>query len=112
MMREKFNRVLITGASGMLGKAFQEVLNLKYPDADVKALSSKVLDVTDHDEVMSYIQYNPDLIIHTAAKVDANFCEDHYEQAKNIIVNGTRNIIELADACNAKVLYPQSLFLL
>jgi|APSaa5957512535_1039671.scaffolds.fasta_scaffold07562_2 dTDP-4-dehydrorhamnose reductase len=108
MMREKFNRVLITGASGMLGKAFQEVLNLKYPDADVKALSSKVLDVTDHDEVMSYIQYNPDLIIHTAAKVDANFCEDHYEQAKNIIVNGTRNIIELADACNAKVLYPQS----
>ena len=89
MMREKFNRVLITGASGMLGKAFQEVLNLKYPDADVKALSSKVLDVTDHDEVMSYIQYNPDLIIHTAAKVDANFCEDHYEQAKNIRVKIT-----------------------
>ena len=103
-----FSKVLITGASGMLGKAFQEVFCQKYPSADVKVLPHDILDVTDYKNVMSYIQYNPDLIIHTAAKVDANFCEDHYKQAKNIIVNGTKNIIELADKCHAKILYPQS----
>lgn len=103
-----FNKVLITGASGMLGKAFQEVFCQKYPGVDVKALSHDVLDVTNYKKVMSYIKYKPDLIIHTAAKVDANFCEENYEQAKNIIVNGTKNIVELANNCNAKILYPQS----
>lgn len=107
-MSSFFNKIIITGASGMLGKAFQDVLHLKYPDADIKALPSNILDVTNHEEVMSYVQYNPDLIIHTAAKVDANFCEDNYEHAKNIIVGGTKNIIELAEKCHAKVFYPQS----
>lgn len=106
--KQIFNRILITGASGMLGKAFQDVYDLKYPDSTIKPLSREVLNVTNHEDVMSYVQFDPDLIIHTAAKVDANFCENNYENAKDIIVNGTQNIVELARACNAKILYPQS----
>ena len=103
-----YKRIIITGADGMLGRSFQEVLRLKYPSADVKALSRHALDVTNRLGVMAYAEYNPELIIHAASKVDADFCENNYEEARDIIINGTNNVIELAEACNATVLYPQT----
>ena len=45
--------VLITGAGGMLGRAFAEVLAAGAPDARVLALARERLDVTDRGAVLA-----------------------------------------------------------
>lgn len=95
--------VLITGAAGMLGRAFVEVL-ADYP-CTVNARSHADLDVTDRDAVMAE---TADVIIHCAADVNAERCETQPEETHRIQVEGTANIAALAEAVGAKVLYPQS----
>ena len=63
--------ILITGASGMLGKALSEV----YPDADLLSGRSEV-DLTNFESVNKFFhgkRYNT--IIHCAAYTDLNYCE-------------------------------------
>lgn len=100
--------ILITGANGMLGRAFQEIIALYLPSAKIFAFGKNVLDVTDRAKVLECKKYNPHIIIHCAALVNADYCEDHEEEAYNIIVNGTKNIIELAKLTHSKIFYPQS----
>lgn len=102
------SRILITGADGMLGIAFKKILSEEYPLIDVQALSKDTLDIEDYDKVMSYKEYCPHVIIHCAAIVNADYCEVNYEKAYKTMINGTKNIIELANICNAKIFYPQS----
>jgi len=100
-------KIVITGAEGMLGSAFKSII-LKQIDCELLALSHKTLDVTNLELVMKLVETKPDIIIHCAAKVDANFCEKNVNYSYNSIVNGTKNIINLAKATNAKVFFPQS----
>lgn len=92
-------RVLITGAAGMLGRAFVEALR-DYP-CTVLARSHAELDVTDLDAVKAE---RADLVIHCAADVNAERCQGQPEETRRIQVEGTRNVARLG----AKVLYPQS----
>jgi dTDP-4-dehydrorhamnose reductase len=101
-------RVLITGADGMLGRAFQAVLASAYPSTLVLARTRQQLDVTLRDQVLAEHVHQVDAIIHCAADVNANRCEVMAEQCRAIQVDGTRNVIDLARACNATVFYPQS----
>jgi GDP-L-fucose synthase len=60
----KYNRILVTGGSGMVGQSLKKIM----PDAIY--LSSKNCDLTDSEAVESILlSYNPDAIIHLAAKV-------------------------------------------
>lgn len=101
-------RVLITGADGMLGRAFQEVLASAYPSTVVLARTRHQLDVTLRDQVLAERVHRVDAIIHCAADVNADRCEVMAEQCRTIQVDGTRNVIDLAKTCNATVFYPQS----
>ncbi|MEI6679664.1 MAG: sugar nucleotide-binding protein [Mariniphaga sp.] len=100
--------ILITGANGMLGLAFKEIINLYIPDAKVFALGKNVLNVTDREKVLECVKLKPDYIIHCAALVNADYCEDNEEEAFNIFILGMKNIIELAKITGSKVFYPQS----
>lgn len=100
--------ILITGAYGMLGLAFKEIINHHIPTAKVFAFSKNMLDVADRKKVLECEYLKPDFIIHCAALVNADYCEEHEEVAYNVIVKGTKNIIELAKICGSKVFYPQS----
>ena len=100
--------ILITGANGMLGLAFQEILRLFVPSAKVYALGKNELDVLDRERVLEWEKVKPEFIIHCASLVNADYCEENEDEAFDIIVNGMRNIIELAQISGAKVFYPQS----
>ena len=101
-------RIVITGATGMLGQAFQDVLRHQVPMAAVLALGKTDVDVRSLDQVLSIKDFKPDLILHCAAIVNADYCEDHLEEARAVKVGGARNIVELAQRTGAKVFYPQS----
>jgi len=101
-------KILITGADGMLGSSFEEIIKKYIQNCDITSTSKKEMDVTDMKEVLSYAENKIDIIIHCAAKVNADFCEKYPKESFREIVSGTNNIISLAQKTNAKLFYPQS----
>ena len=101
------NTVLITGADGMLGRAFTESL-AALPGCRVIALGRDRLDVTDREAVMAFSSANPEWIVHCAADVNADRCEKNPDACHAIQVGGTENVAALARSCGARVLFPQS----
>jgi dTDP-4-dehydrorhamnose reductase len=101
-------RFLITGADGMLGRAFQSVLASNCPSAVVLARTRTQLDITIREDVLAEQRNNIDVIIHCAADVNADRCELNAERCREVQVGGTENVIQLARACDATVFFPQS----
>jgi len=99
---------LITGGSGMLGRAYREQLERFAPAAKVHCLSKIQLDVRDPEAFEPYLNVRPDYVLHCAALVDADYCEEHADEGEATIVTGTRNVIEFSRCCGSKLLYPQS----
>lgn len=99
---------LVTGGKGMLARAFQSQLKQIAPTATVYCPSKAQLDVRWSGAFASYHSLKPDYVVHCAALVDADYCEDHSEEAVESIVRGTQHVVEFAFQCGAKLLYPQS----
>lgn len=102
-------KILITGGDGMLGRAFARQLKTHAPDVQFKALGKNELDVTDAQQLgdlKDWIQGG--WIVHCAALVNVESCAHHPNVARNIIVDGTRNAVELAKQTGARFMYPQS----
>lgn len=100
--------IVITGAGGMLGRAFQEALAEVPTGARVLALPRADLDVTDRNAVLGLAAAKPTLIVHCAADVNADRCEDDEAGCRAVQVGGTANVADLALAVGARVVYPQS----
>jgi dTDP-4-dehydrorhamnose reductase len=101
--------VLITGAEGMLGSAFSAIIRTQLPKCRLSALNRKQLDVCDQSALLSLSKRHIfDVIIHCAANVNADDCENNPKDCFNVQVNGTQNIMSLALAHEAKLFYPQS----
>jgi len=88
-------RILITGGSGMVGNAFKE-----YEGCHL--LSSKECDLREYSDVVKTIcRYNPDAIIHLAAKVggvNGNMKNQYDFFHDNLNIN--INILKAANQCN------------
>lgn len=104
-------RFLITGADGMLGRAFQEAIRDSLPRASVTAFSHAQLDVRDASKVKAMAMHRPEIIIHCAGMTDAEECELHPARAWESHVTGTRHVVDLATHTGARLLYPQSIFI-
>ena len=100
--------ILLTGSNGMLGTSFEQIIKEKSPDTNLISPSKERMDIINKEQVLSYADEQIDIIIHCAAKVDAEFCEKNSKKSSEIIVEGTNNIIDLASITNAKIFYPQS----
>lgn len=100
--------ILITGGDGMLGTAFREIITSYTDSVNIYSYGKQSFDVTNYEHVIKHSRLNPDIIIHCAAIVNADYCEENISEATNVKINGTQHIIELAKLCNSKVFYPQS----
>lgn len=106
-------RVLITGDSGLLGanlcylwKDRFELLGLSRGNIHVQGVCHTSADVTDMGQVLPIVQaFRPDVIIHTAALVNVDGCENDPEMARQFNAFATRNMAACADMVGAHLIH-------
>lgn len=107
-------KIFITGGSGLLGSSIVYSLIEKFEiDATYNNHPIKMegvhfipLDITNKKEVFPLIEnISPDVVIHTAALTNVDFCEDNPEKAREVNISGTKNIAEACAKNNAKMIY-------
>lgn len=87
-------KILITGASGMLGKDLCPVLE----DEGHQIIETDVetLDITDISQIKKeFTTHNPDFVIHCAAYTNVDKAEEEEFKAKLINTKGTENIAKI-----------------
>ncbi|MDD4879138.1 MAG: dTDP-4-dehydrorhamnose reductase [Candidatus Omnitrophica bacterium] len=105
-------KVLITGATGMLGcdlcKEFSragDVAGLARGNREAKQCRASQLlaaDITDRDGVARIVRkLKPDVVINSAALSDVNFCELNPEEAFKINAEGAKNAADAAEEAGA-----------
>lgn len=106
-------KILIIGASGLLGTKLFEVLS-KHNEVVGTYFSKKTakcnyLDITKKPSVeMFFNKTEPDVIVHAAAIPDADYCEENRNITKKIHVDGTKHIAEACKKNNCKLVYISS----
>ena len=94
-------KILITGSSGFVGrnlfgflKKDFEVIGLSRSKSETTNFIGDICNEVDIQNSLNYL--NPDLIIHSAALTNVDYCEKNPQLAEKINVGGTRMV---ADAC-------------
>lgn len=107
-------KILVTGASGLLGSAvsvrFKDYFDVvsAYTSHKVKIDGCKTiyLDITDASGTVNLIKkIKPDIIIHAASLVGINICEKEKELAYKVNVEGTKNVVNAAKLSKSKIVY-------
>lgn len=107
-------RVLVTGGSGLLGKALYETVR---PECELTmtwytnnvGIPMVQMDVCNQSQV-AYIfdLVKPEVVIHTAAIGSVDFAEKNYEVAHAVNVTGTGNVLAMAKHYKSKFVYISS----
>ncbi len=109
-------RVMITGSSGMLGKALIGGLSPEWeiagvdvtppPPVEGRRFAFYRADVTDAGGIASCVErIAPDLIINAAAYTDVDGCELDPEKAERVNAGGTGNVAAAAGKAGALLLH-------
>jgi len=106
-------KILITGSSGFLGKNLYKRLKKEYKitgiDKSRDEYTDYSVDITDRKKIENLIKATrPDIVIHTAALTNVDYCETHREEAYNINVKGTKNLIDSLKNREAKFIFISS----
>jgi dTDP-4-dehydrorhamnose reductase len=112
-------RVLVTGGTGLLGKALSDtcdnqieitatyVGNYNMRDSDkVKYLQLDVRDKYGYTELFK--NFKPDITIHAAGIGSPDFAENNRELVRDINLNGTRNILDMCNKFDSKFVFISS----
>jgi len=104
-------KVLITGASGLLGRKLVKALSEGYEviptDKTHPAYPDSVrMDIVDGSEVARVLSgARPELVVHAAAETDVDKCEINRELAWSVNAEGTRNIAAACAKIGVKLVY-------
>jgi len=107
-------RIFITGGSGLLGskiikytKGKNEVVStyMNHP-IDGKGFISERLNTRDLRQVLELIEkYCPDVVVHSAALTNVDYCEKNREEAWLTNVKGTENVVNACKKIDSKMVY-------
>lgn len=110
-MKEK---LLITGGSGLLGGNISRIAagdfetyatDNSHP-MQSPACSFMLLDIRDKKQTLSvFKEIKPNLVIHTAALVNVDYCEGHPEEAWSNNVDGTEHVALASREVGAKLIH-------
>src|SRR5690348_1763927 len=95
-------RVLIFGATGMLGKALMH----QWTGDEVKGLGSSDADIRIAEQVNDAVEWaKPDWIVLAAAYTDVDGCELNPALAASVNTQGAVNVAQAAASCGARMLF-------
>src|SRR5579864_1634704 len=98
-------KVLILGATGLLGKA----LVREWADDEVEAMGSRDVDIRDAAKVRESVENaRPDWIVLAAAYTDVDGCESHRELAFSVNRDGAVNVAKAARQAGARLIFLSS----
>lgn len=110
-------RILITGSNGLLGQKMVELLSrTTYPLMlvslenrsvfDEEILPYRQLDLTKRQDVRKIVdEFEPDVIVHTAAVTDVDLCEKERGLAWQVNVGSVENLTYAAKLVGAKIIH-------
>ncbi len=106
-------KIYVTGIAGMLGYSIcrtlrdrADITGLDALDIRIPGLSYQVISLFDMEAVENDIaEKKPDVLIHTAAMVNVDRCEDNPEEAKYLNTEVTRQLAVLCDKYGIKMVY-------
>ena len=102
MMIEDRQKVLVTGAKGMLGWALTKELSLEY---QLIGIDIEDADITDENQIKEEIfNIHPEIVIHTAAYTEVDNCEKNKELTHRVNAIGAGNVARACKLCHAKLI--------
>ncbi|XP_042862640.1 methionine adenosyltransferase 2 subunit beta-like [Penaeus japonicus] len=110
-MSEVAVRVLVTGGSGLLGRAIMKVfteINWNVVGTAFSRVGQGLVkcDLTDSSSVEALIEKEkPDFIIHAAAERAPDAVENRYEETRKLNVAASGHLAALAKRCGSKLIY-------
>ncbi|HXW00861.1 MAG TPA: dTDP-4-dehydrorhamnose reductase [Anaerolineae bacterium] len=94
-------RIVITGATGQVGRALQKVLT----GQSLNILDIPRFDVADPAVVQQLVELRPELIIHSAAMTNVDGCARDPDMAFKVNAFGAQNVAHACLRCNAEMVY-------
>ena len=98
-------KVLILGATGLLGKA----LVREWSGDEVLGMGSQDVDIRDAARVQQVVRHSsPEWIVLAAAYTDVDGCESHRDLAFAVNRDGAVNVAQAARQCGARLIFLSS----
>ncbi|MBU4502674.1 MAG: dTDP-4-dehydrorhamnose reductase [Nanoarchaeota archaeon] len=101
-------KILIIGASGLLGSKLYEQLSEQYKIIGT-CFKNKAKNLYTYDlakkNLTIFKETKPDIVIHTAGITDVDYCETNQEEAYKINVAGTEKVIQGCKLNDSKLIY-------
>ncbi|MCH5166313.1 MAG: dTDP-4-dehydrorhamnose reductase [Erysipelotrichales bacterium] len=100
-------KYLVTGGSGQVGfDVVQELIARYGSDAEIYVPTHAEMDIVNEEETYLYIKsVSPDVIFHCAAYTRVDDAEKDCKTCFDINVNGTKNIVKVAEEVGSKLIY-------
>src|SRR3989344_1531614 len=106
-------RILITGASGLLGRRLYDMTSKIHECVGTCHGKNDddfyTIDIRNRESVEDiFHKTRPDAVVHTAGSTDPDYCEKFQNEARQININGTRIIAEMSKRFGSKIVYISS----
>jgi len=118
MMVEPKSRILVTGASGLVGSALVKELEYQYPEAEILTPTHQWINLLDRsDTTIEYLSdYHVDYVFHCAGLVGGiaanianpvQFLDNNYLMTSNILYAACRAKVKKVCILGSSCMYPK-----